>query len=85
MKKKQTPKELASSLRNECKSTVGVVRYSTALNAAKALDALSADSIRLEWLLRNVSGEEFRRLGIVYSAGCQRADIDLAMCEEDAA
>ncbi len=45
---------------------------------------LRADSDRLEWLLRNVSGEEFRRLGIVYSAGCQRTDIDAAMCEQDA-
>lgn len=45
---------------------------------------LRADSDRLEWLLRNVSGEEFRRLGIVYSAGCQRTDIDGAMCEQDA-
>lgn len=45
---------------------------------------LRADSERLEWLLRNVSGEEFRRLGIVHSAGCQRTDIDGAMCEQDA-
>lgn len=45
---------------------------------------LRADSDRLEWLLRNVSGEEFRRLGIVYHAGCSRADIDGAMCEQEA-
>lgn len=45
---------------------------------------LRADSDRLEWLLRNVSGQEFRRLGITYSAGCGRADIDSAMCEQDA-
>ena len=44
---------------------------------------LRADSERLEWLLRNVSGEEFRRMGIVYSAGCARADIDRAMCEQE--
>jgi len=44
---------------------------------------LRADSNRLEWLLLNVSGDELRRLGIVYSAGCQRADIDGAMCEQD--
>ena len=44
---------------------------------------LRADSERLEWLLRNVSGEEFRRLGIVYHAGCARADIDRAMCEQE--
>ena len=43
---------------------------------------LRADSDRLEWLLRNVSGKEFRRLGIVYSAGCARSDIDRAMCEQ---
>lgn len=45
---------------------------------------LRADSERLEWLMRNVSGAEFRRLGIVYSAGCGRADIDQAMCEQEA-
>lgn len=44
---------------------------------------LRADSERLEWLLRNVSGEEYRRLGIVYHAGCSRADIDRAMCEQE--
>lgn len=44
---------------------------------------MRADGERLEWLLRSVSGEEFRRLGIVYSAGCQRSDIDEAMCEQD--
>lgn len=45
---------------------------------------LREDSERLEWLMRNVSGDEFRRIGIVYSAGCQRTDIDAAMCEQDA-
>ena len=44
---------------------------------------LRADSERLEWLMRNVSGEEFRRMGIVYSSGCARADIDRAMCEQE--
>ena len=44
---------------------------------------LRADSERLDWLLRNVSCEEFRRMGIVYSSGCARADIDRAMCEQD--
>lgn len=37
------------------------------------------DSARLEWLLRHVSGAEFRRLGIIYSADCTRHDIDNAM------
>lgn len=44
---------------------------------------LRADSDRLEWLLRNVSGAEFRRLGILFRAGCSRADIDRAMCEQE--
>lgn len=44
---------------------------------------LRADSERLEWLMRNVSGAEFRRMGIVYRAGCSRADIDRAMCEQE--
>lgn len=38
-----------------------------------------ADGARLDWLLRNVSGKEMRRLGILYSAGCQREDIDRRM------
>ena len=41
---------------------------------------LRADRERLEWMLRNVSGREYRRLGIVYHTGCTRADIDRAMC-----
>ena len=48
---------------------------------SRALDLLesgrwSRDSDRLDWLLQNVSGAEFRRLGIIYSAGCTRDDID---------
>ncbi len=42
---------------------------------------LRADRDRLEWLMRHISGAEFRRLGIVYSAGCERADIDSAMSD----
>lgn len=44
---------------------------------------LRADSDRLEWLLRNVGGDEYRRMGIVYKSGCARADIDRAMCEQE--
>lgn len=40
--------------------------------------ALLADKDHLEWLMRNVSGAEWRRLGIIYSNGCTRADIDTA-------
>lgn len=46
---------------------------------------LRADSERLEWLLRNVSGAEFHRLGIQYGAGCERSHIDHAMVEQEAA
>ena len=40
------------------------------------------DTVRLEWLLQNISGAEFRRLGIIYAAGCKRADIDKRMCQK---
>lgn len=46
------------------------------------ITALEADKARLDWLMRNVSGMEFRRLGIVYSGNCGRADIDAAMKED---
>lgn len=36
----------------------------------------SSDSARLDWVLRNVSGLEWRRLGIEYSAGMTRDDLD---------
>ena len=37
------------------------------------------DAGRLDWLLCRVSGKEYRRIGIEYSAGCLRSDIDAAM------
>ena len=37
------------------------------------------DSERLEWLMRNVSGKEFRRLGVTYGGNCGRDRIDAAM------
>ena len=42
-------------------------------------DALAADAERLEWLMRNVSGKEFRRLGVTYGGNCGRDRIDAAM------
>jgi hypothetical protein len=42
-------------------------------------DALVADAERLEWLMRNVSGKEFRRLGVTYGGNCGRDRIDAAM------
>ena len=44
-----------------------------------ALAPLLADSARLEWLIRNVSGIEFRRIGIEYGGNCGRDQIDAAM------
>lgn len=44
-----------------------------------ALSELLADSARLEWLMRNVSGAEFRRLGVQYGGNCGRDSIDAAM------
>lgn len=43
------------------------------------LTASLADVDRLEWLLRNVSGAEFRRIGVVYGGNCGRDRIDAAM------
>ena len=55
--------------------------------AADALDRLKQDSERLEWLMRNVSGKEFRRLGVIYGGNCGRDRIDAAMkvCAGDTA
>ena len=50
---------------------------------AKQRDELAAaattDTERLEWLMRNVSGKEFRRLGVNYGDNCGRDRIDAAM------
>jgi len=45
----------------------------------KELEELRKDAARLDWFMHHVSGKEFRRLGIYYSAGCTRSDIDRAM------
>lgn len=34
------------------------------------------DTARVDWLLQNISGAEFRRMGIIYAGGCNRTDID---------
>jgi len=44
-------------------------------------DAL--DARRLDWLMRNVSGKEYRRIGIYYADGCTRDLIDAAMEVDD--
>jgi|GEM_PF-2433475 len=41
--------------------------------------AAAEDTERLEWLMRNVSGAEFRRLGVRYGGNCGRDRIDAAM------
>ena len=40
------------------------------------MEALRKDAERLEFLMRAVSGAEFRRIGIVYSGNCTREAID---------
>lgn len=37
------------------------------------------DAERLDWILLNVSGNEFRRIGVQYSGNARRADVDAAM------
>jgi len=51
-------------------------------NAKIEIERLRKDSERLEWLMRNVSGEEFRRLGVTYGGNCGRDRIDAAMLPE---
>jgi len=48
---------------------------------AQVDDAL--DARRLDWLMRNVSGKEYRRIGIYYADGCTRDLIDAAMEVDD--
>ena len=43
------------------------------------VDPGKKDAERLEWLMRNVSGAEFRRLGVLYGGNCDRDRIDVAM------
>lgn len=45
---------------------------------------LHRKSERLEWLMRNVSGAEFRRLGVQYGGNCGRDRIDAAMAVPNA-
>ena len=48
-------------------------------NDAQKCAATAADSERLEWLMRSVSGKEFRRIGVTYGGNCDRDRIDAAM------
>lgn len=41
------------------------------------------DSERLEWLVRNVSGKELRRIGVTYGGNCGRDLIDVAMLKQN--
>lgn len=50
----------------------------TLLAILKAIGAELVDSERLEWLMRNISGIELRRLGIITSGGFTREHIDVA-------
>lgn len=69
------------------KSQFWLDRYNKLTGRGEAEDSKRSrlsDSDRLEWLLRNVSGTEFRRLGIIYSDGARRSDIDQAMFQHGA-
>ena len=46
-----------------------------------ALVAAEKDAERLEWVMRNVSGAEWRRFGI-YSANCDRVFLDDAIAAQ---
>jgi len=50
---------------------------------AQAMTKADRDTIRLDWLMRNISGRECREnLGIIYSNGVTRESIDAAMGEQ---
>jgi hypothetical protein len=65
--------EIAMDFRTETK-----LRQELA-DAWALVDAGKKDTERLEWLMRNVSGAEFRRLGVRYGGNCGRDRIDAAM------
>ena len=46
-----------------------------------ALVAAEKDAERLEWVMRNISGAEWRRFGI-YSANCDRVFLDDAIAAQ---
>ena len=62
------------------------VRHMRRLLALIDGQAKSSDTQRLEWLMRNISGAELRRLNVWTDASCDRTAIDKAIqptkCEE---
>lgn len=58
---------------------LGGVTYPTKEEIARLRMPSITDTERLEWLMRNISGAEFRRLGVVYGGNCGRDRIDAAM------
>lgn len=67
----------------DCQKLLNRINTMNKLRRQDDVDAreLLRDESRLDWLLRNISGAEYRRLGIEYAANCQRADIDRAMSQ----
>ena len=66
-----------------------VRQYETALRIKKeehdcCSEDLREEQKRLEWLMRSVSGKEFRRLGVTYGGNCGRDRIDAAMVRHNA-
>lgn len=62
-------------------------KFARAIEAAVAnqppRQPLTDDAKRLDWLMLNISGAEFRRIGIEYSGICTRKDIDNAIEREN--
>jgi hypothetical protein len=44
-------------------------------------DELKKDAERLDWLMRKISGSEFRRIGVMYGENCNRDSIDSALSQ----
>lgn len=58
---------------------LGYVDLTTPQVETRAEGVPYLDSVRLEWLFRHISGKEWRRLGIVTSAGMNRTLLNDAM------
>lgn len=76
---------MSDKLLRKLRSQKWTADYKDGVRELKALSELASargsvsDTERVEWLMRKISGKEARRLGIIYSAGLTRQDIDEAI------
>jgi hypothetical protein len=67
-----------------CDALAATIRGQTPPPDAAPLAATGfpGDTKRLEWVMRKVSGKEWRRLGANYGDGCDRSTLDNAIREQ---